>query len=147
MLRIDNINIRNKKILIRVDFNVPIVNGIITDINRIEASVATINYALEQNAAIILMSHLGDPVGGFAEHQNLSLNIIVPILEKLLNKPVKFLTDWFIQDQIDAETGQVVLCENIRFIAAEKQNDPEFAKKLAGCCYRFICNSSPNACI
>ena len=132
MLRIDNINIRNKKILIRVDFNVPIVNGIITDINRIEASVATINYALEQNAAIILMSHLGDPVGGFAENQNLSLNIIVPILEKLLNKPVKFLTDWFIQDQIDAETGQVVLCENIRFIAAEKQNDPEFAKKLAG---------------
>lgn len=136
MLCIDNVDIKNKKILIRVDFNVPIIDGNIIDVSRIEASVPTINYALNQNAAIILISHLGDPVDNLNTSvlqpiQDLSLKIVVPILEKFLNKPVKFISDWFDKNQIDINLGQVVLCENIRLITAEKQNNPEFAKKLA----------------
>lgn len=137
MLCIDNVDIKNKKILIRVDFNVPIIDGNIIDVSRIEASIPTINYALNQNAAIILMSHLGDPVDNLNTSvlqpvQDLSLKIVMPILEKILNKPVKFISDWFDKNQIDVNSGQVVLCENIRLIGAEKQNNPEFAKKLAG---------------
>lgn len=130
MLRIDNIDIKNKKILIRVDFNVPIIDGEIIDISRIEKSIPTIKYALEQNAAIILISHLGDPDAS-QQKSKLSLKIVVPVLEKLLNKSIKFLADW--KESIEVSCGQIVLCENIRFIPEEKQNNLEFAKKLAEC--------------
>ncbi len=87
MLRINDVDISNKKVLIRVDFNVPIVNGKIIDTTRIYASIETIKYALDQNAAIILMSHLGDPNANIEEEdQYLSLQIIVPILENILHK-------------------------------------------------------------
>ena len=137
MLCINNIDIRDKKILIRVDFNVPIKNGIVLDVSRIYANIETINYALEQNCAIILISHLGDPdltVNSLFLNTvttDLSLKIVVPILEKILNKPINFISDWFDKNQIDIDCGKIVLCENIRLTAAEKQNDATFAQKLA----------------
>lgn len=133
MLRINDVDISNKKVLIRVDFNVPIVNGKIIDTTRIYASIETIKYALDQNAAIILMSHLGDPNANIEEEdQYLSLQIIVPILENILHKPVKFIKDWFNENQINVNCGEIVLCENIRLTPKEQQNDIHFSKKLAG---------------
>ncbi|MGD0465340.1 MAG: phosphoglycerate kinase [Gammaproteobacteria bacterium] len=128
MLCINNINIKDKKILIRVDFNIPIVNNEIVDISKIEASIVTIKYALAQNAGVILISHLGDPVN---QDQKLSLQIVLPILERLLKIPVLFSNNLFNCLPVFVENNQVVLCENIRFIEAEKQNNPEFARYLA----------------
>ncbi len=128
MLYINNINIKNKTVLIRVDFNVPIVNGKITDLSRIKASLNTIKYALEQNAGVILISHLGDPT---IFDPQLSLKIVVPVLEQLLKTTVQFSNDLFDQKSIQPKLKQVILCENIRFTAAEKENNLEFAKYLA----------------
>jgi phosphoglycerate kinase len=129
MLCINNINIKDKKILIRVDFNIPIVNNEIVDISKIEASIVTIKYALAQNAGVILISHLGDPVN---QDQKLSLQIVLPILERLLKIPVLFSNNLLNHLPVVVENNKVVLCENIRFIEAEKQNNPEFARYLAG---------------
>ena len=125
MLCINNINIKNKTILIRVDYNVPVVNNKIIDISKIEASIATIKYALTKNAGIILISHLGEP------DQKLSLKIVKPALEQLLNMPVEFSNKLINKEPITVNNNQIILCENIRLIAAEQQNNTEFAKYLA----------------
>jgi phosphoglycerate kinase len=133
MLNIKNLNLNNKKILIRTDFNVPITAGEITDFYRITECIPTIKYALNKNAAIILISHLGEPqqITTPAEQKLLSLQILVPILEKLLNTSVKFLSNWYSQDTINVLPGEIVLCENVRFIPEEQQNDTNFSKRLA----------------
>lgn len=131
---IKDIDIKGKKVLMRVDFNVPLdENQKITDDTRIKAATGTIKYALEQNARLILMSHLGRPKDKF--DPKLSLKPVARRLSELLNKEVKMLNDCAGQEvktQVEAlKAGGVVLLENTRFHPEEEKNDSTFAKELA----------------
>jgi len=121
-----------KRVLVRVDFNVPIKNGAITDDRRIREALPTIKYLMEKGAKVILVSHLGRPKGF---QDDLRLDPVAKRLSELLGKPVKKLNDC-IGEEVEKEVanmnpGDVVLLENIRFYKEEEANDPEFAKKLA----------------
>lgn len=131
---IDNVNFKNKRVLIRVDFNVPLDhNRQITDDTRIRESVPTIQKILNDGGSVILMSHLGRPKGGF--EQDYSLTPIVPRLSKLLNRNIIFTRDLFGQKTIDVcsqlKPGDVVLLENLRFYPEEEKADENFARELA----------------
>jgi phosphoglycerate kinase len=131
---IDQVNFKNKKVLIRVDFNVPLDhNRQITDDTRIRESLPTIKKVLNDGGSVILMSHLGRPKGGF--ENDYSLTPIVPRLTKLLNKNIIFTRDLFGQKTKDVCSklvpGDVVLLENLRFYPEEEGASEEFAKELA----------------
>jgi len=133
-LTIRDVNIKNKRVFIRVDFNVPINSELnITDDTRIRSALPTINYAIDEGAKIILASHLGRPKG--KKNPALTLATVVKRLQRLLNKDVIFLDDC-IGPEVDKvinnmEPGDVVLLENLRFYPGEEGKDDEFAKKLA----------------
>ena len=129
-----DIDIKRKRVLVRVDFNVPQnEKGEITDDKRITEALPTIKYLKENGAKVVLISHLGRPKGKFIE--KLTLRPIAKRLGELLNEEVKFVPD-VIGDEVKAlvssmKEGQVVLLENVRFYAEEEKNDPAFAKKLS----------------
>jgi len=131
---IDEIDIRGKRVLMRVDFNVPLdANGNITDDTRIRSVLPTINYALDEKAMIILASHLGRPKGKRVEE--MSLAPVAKRLSRLIDRPVVMAPDC-IGPETEAvvkamRPGDIVLLENLRFHPEEEQNDEEFAKKLA----------------
>ncbi len=132
---IKDIDVKNKKILVRCDFNVPInsEDGTITDNRRIKAAIPTIQYLLDNNAKVILCSHLGRPKGEF--NLKYSLKPVAEELSKLLNKEVKLATDVIGENAkeltSDIKEGEVVLLENVRFHKEEEKNAPEFSKALA----------------
>ncbi|MDL2236540.1 phosphoglycerate kinase [Christensenellaceae bacterium OttesenSCG-928-K19] len=131
---IEDIDVNGKKVLVRVDFNVPLNDkGEITDETRIQAALPTINYLLGHNAKVILMSHLGRPKGEVKPEY--SLAPVAKRLGELLNTKVVFAKDCVgeeAQKAVDSiEDGQVVLLENLRFHKEETANDSEFAKQLA----------------
>jgi len=130
-----DIDIRGKRILSRVDFNVPLdkKTGQITDDTRIRESLPTIRYCLEQGASVVLMSHLGRPDG--QRVAALSLKPVADRLSQLLNRPVIFLPDCLgpeVESRVRAlKPGEVALLENLRFYPEEEKNDPRFASSLA----------------
>jgi phosphoglycerate kinase len=130
---ITDLGLSGKKALIRVDFNVPIKNGQITDDTRIRASLPSIQYALDKGASVILASHLGRPKG--KPSPEYSLRPVASRLAELLGRAVEFAEDCIgepAKKAIDkAGPGGVILLENLRFHAEEEKNDPEFAKALA----------------
>jgi phosphoglycerate kinase len=131
---IKDLDLRGKRVFIRVDFNVPIKNGAITDDTRITSSLPTIEYALGQGATVILASHLGRPKGRPAPE--FSLKPVADRLSELLKRPVVFASDCIGESAkkaiAEAQAGShVVLLENLRFHAEEEKNDPAFAKSLA----------------
>jgi phosphoglycerate kinase len=130
---ITDLDLSGKKAFIRVDFNVPIKNGRITDDTRIRASLPTIQHALEKGATVILASHLGRPKG--KPNPEYSLRPVASRLAELLGRPVEFAEDCMgepAKKAIDkAGRWGVILLENLRFHAEEEKNDPEFAKALA----------------
>jgi len=130
---VKDIDLKNKRLLIRVDFNVPMMDGKVTDDKRIRAALPTIQYALEQNALLILMSHLGRPKS--ASDSSFSLLPASKVLSSLLGIPVKMAPDCV---GVDVEAmakglkpGEVLMLENTRFHASEEKNDLELAKQLA----------------
>ncbi len=134
MKTIEDFNFKGKKVLIRVDFNVPLNhNRQITDDTRIKESLPTISKILEDGASVILMTHLGRPKGGY-EH-DYSLTTIVPVLSKFLNKNVIFTRDLFSDKtkKVAAalKPGEVMLLENLRFYKEEEKPNEAFAKDLA----------------
>ena len=133
-LTVKDVNFKNKKVIIRVDYNVPLDNDLnITDDIRIKASLATIQYILEQGSSkIILMSHLGRPDGKVV--QSMRLNPVATRLQELLGEKVLKLDDCIgesVKKAIEAGKERVILLENLRFYKEEEKNDPAFAKKLA----------------
>lgn len=131
---IKDIDITGKRVLIRVDFNVPLKEGVVTDDTRIRAALPTITYALEQGASVILMSHLGRPKGKPADE--LKMDPVAKRLGELLKRTVKKMDDC-VGDEVarsarELKPGEVMLLENLRFHAEETANDPAFAKQLAG---------------
>ncbi len=125
--------LNGKKVFVRVDFNVPVENGQISDITRLKASLPTIKYLEKNKAIIILASHFGRPKG--KPNPEYSLKIVAEELSKILGKEVLFIPDCIgekTQNTISGlETGSICLLENVRFYSAEEENDLEFSKKLA----------------
>jgi phosphoglycerate kinase len=131
---IRDIDVQGKRVLMRVDFNVPLKEGAVADDTRILAELPTINYLLEQSAALILCSHLGRPKGKVVPE--LRVDSVAARLSELLGRPVKKLDDC-VGPEVEAavqamQPGDVILLENTRFHPEEKANDPEFARQLAG---------------
>jgi phosphoglycerate kinase len=130
---VQDIDIKNKRVLMRVDYNVPLDENLaITDDARIVKSLDTVKYILSQNASLVLMSHLGRPKGPEAK---LSLKPAAERLSKLIGKKVELAPD-SIGAEVEAKvkalkSGEVLMLENLRFHAEEEKNDPAFAKKLA----------------
>ena len=129
-----DVDVKNKKVLVRVDFNVPMdANGNITDDTRIKASLETIKYLLKNKAVVILMAHLGRPKGKVTA--KFSLAPVAVRLSALLKQNVQFVDNCVGQEVKDAvgqlETGEILLLENLRFHKEEEENDMEFAEKLA----------------
>lgn len=128
-----DVDVSGKKVLMRVDFNVPVKEGRVTDDTRIRASLPTIQYLLENGAAVILMSHLGRPKG--KPTPEYSLAPVAARLAELLGRPVRQLNDC-VGPEVEAacaalQPGEVVLLENLRFHPEEEANDLEFSRKLA----------------
>jgi 3-phosphoglycerate kinase len=130
---IKDIDVDGKRVLVRVDFNVPLDNDRVTDDRRIRAALPTINYLLEHGASVILMSHLGRPKGVY--DPKLSMGPVAARLSELLNKPVKKLDDCVGKDVLETveamKPGDVILLENTRFHPEEKKNEAVFAAQLA----------------
>jgi phosphoglycerate kinase len=145
---IKDIDVKGKRVIMRVDFNVPMANGAVSDDKRIKASLPTIQYILDHGASLVLMSHLGRPKGvGF--EADFSLKAASESLAKLLGKPVQMAPDC-----IGAETeamakalkpGEVLLLENVRFHKEEEKNDPAFAKQLAALGEIYCCDAFGSA--
>src|SRR5246500_650314 len=139
-LSIRVLDLKGKRDVKRVDFNVPLAPGgqEITSDKRIKASLPTIQYALEQGAAVILASHLGRPKG--KPNPEMSLKPVAARLEQLLNRPIKVAPDCAgpaVEAMLPAP-GEVLLLENLRFHAEEEKNDPAFAKQLAALCDVYV---------
>ncbi len=128
-----DIRLKGKRVLMRVDFNVPMKDGAVTDDKRIRAALPTIQYVLEQGASLIVMSHLGRPKGG--PDPEFSLKAAADALANLLDRPVKMAPDC-VGAEVEAlvkalKPGEVLMLENVRFHPEEEKNDPAFAKRLA----------------
>lgn len=130
-----DMDLKSKRVLVRVDFNVPIEDGKITGDDRIRKSIPTINYLLENNAKVILMSHLGRPKGEYKKE--FSLEPVAKRLSELLGVDVKFeseknvVNEKVINDAKNLKDGEVMLLENLRFRKEEEKNDDAFSKELA----------------
>lgn len=135
VIEMASLDLSGKRVLIREDLNVPVSDGEVTSDARIRAALPSINSALEAGAAVMLMSHLGRPTEGVVDSA-LSLQPVAKHLAKLLGRDVPLLSDWI--DGIDIAPGDVVLCENVRFLEGEKACDEVLSKKMAALCDVFV---------
>ena len=128
-----DIDVSGKRALVRVDFNVPLQDGVVTDDRRIRAALPTITYLLKHNASVVLMSHLGRPKG--PEDTQFKMDAVAARLSELLDRSVKKLDDCAgpaVESAVQGmQPGDVILLENTRFHAEEKENEPTFAAHLA----------------
>jgi phosphoglycerate kinase len=135
IVRMTDLELHGRRVLIREDLNVPIRDGRVTDDTRIRASLATIRHARDAGARVMLMSHLGRPAEG-AFDAEASLAPVADRLEKLLGSPVRLVRDWL--DGVDVAEGEVVLCENVRFNRGEKKDDEQLARRMAALCDIYV---------
>ena len=135
ILRMVDLDLAGKRVLIREDLNVPVKNGKVASDIRIQASLPTIQHALNAGAAVMLMSHIGRPVEG-EYNPEYSLQPVADHLATLLNKPVRLEKDWL--EGITISAGEVVLCENVRFNIGEGKDSDELGKKMAELCDIFV---------
>lgn len=136
---VTDIDVKGKKVLVRVDFNVPLKDGKVADDTRIQGALPTINYLLEQESSVILCSHLGRPKG---VDPVFSLQPVAEHLENLVNVPVKFVADCVgpVAEKAAAnlQTKEILVLENTRFHAGETKNDPEMAQQMASLADIFV---------
>ena len=132
--KLTDLNLSNQRVLIRVDMNVPVKNGVISNDIRIRASLPSIQHCLKNGAAVILMTHLGRPTEGEPKPED-SLAPVAARLSELLGQTVPVITDW--QNGIELKPGQVVMLENVRLNRGEKKNNPELGQAYARLCDIF----------
>jgi len=135
VIKMVDLDLAGQRVLIRQDLNVPVKDGKVTSDLRIQASIPTINKALDAGAAVMLMSHLGRPTEGQFD-ELASLKPVAERLSELLNKPVRLAKDWL--EGINISVGEVVLCENVRFNIGEKKNEESLGQKMAALCDIFV---------
>ncbi|APF04983.1 TPA: phosphoglycerate kinase [Legionella pneumophila] len=135
LIKMSDIDLSGKRVLIREDLNVPIKDGMITSDQRLQAALPTIKSALDSGAAVIVLSHLGRPEEGKYE-KKFSLEPVADYLKENLEYPVRFVKDYL--NGLDVKPGELVICENVRFNPGEKSNDESLAKKLANLCDVFV---------
>lgn len=141
MKRIQDIaELEGKRVLVRVDYNVPMKDGVVSDYERVVASLETINYLVDNGAVIVLCSHLGRPEG--TVNPDYSLRPVAKELEKLNKKSVQFVADCVGSERdnalMSAKNSDIVLLENVRFYVEEEANDSLFAQRLARGCDLFV---------
>jgi phosphoglycerate kinase len=139
-ISVKDLDLKGKRVFIRVDFNVPIKEGKVADDTRIRGALPTIQYAIEQGASLVLASHLGRPKG--ERNEKYSLRPVAEHLSNLLGKPVAFAEDCIgnvaTEKASALKGGDVLLLENLRFHAAEEKNDDNFSKQLASLCDLYV---------
>lgn len=133
--RMSDLDLAGKRVLIRLDLNVPIEDGRITSDARVRASLPTIQEAVAKGAKVILVSHLGRPTEGVLD-DSLSLEPVAIRISEYLDMPVKFQREWI--DGVDVDAGQIVLCGNVRFLEGEKADSEELAKRMAALCDIYV---------
>jgi len=135
VLRMTDLDLREKRVLIREDLNVPIKDGQVTSDARIRACLPTIEHALNAKARVMLLSHLGRPEEGVYSEE-FSLKPVGARLSELLGRPIRFEQHWL--DGVSVEPGEAVLCENVRFNKGEKMNSDDLARRMAALCDVFV---------
>jgi phosphoglycerate kinase len=135
VIRMSDLDLSGKRVLIREDLNVPVHDGRVTSDARIRAALPTIRAALDAGAAVMLMSHLGRPTEGSPDDA-FSLLPVAERLAELLGRDVPLESDWI--DGVDVSPGDIVLLENVRFLAGEKACDEDLARKMASLCDVFV---------
>ena len=135
VIKMSDLDLQGKRVMIREDLNVPVKDGIITSDQRLQAALPTLNEALAKGAAVIVLSHLGRPETG-KEESRFSLAPVAEYLRHNLDYPVHFSKQYL--DGVQARPGELVLCENVRFNPGEKECDEPLSKKLAALCDIFV---------
>ncbi len=135
MLKMQDVALGGKRVVIREDFNVPMQDGVISDDTRLRAALPTIDAAAKAGAHVMLLSHLGRPSEGEFDPRY-SLEPVAHRLAELLHKPVRFEFDWM--GGIDMHDGDIVMCENVRFLKGEKANDEDLSRRLAALADVFV---------
>jgi len=135
IIKMQDLELSGKRVLIRQDLNVPIKDGVVVSDARIRASLPTIQQAQAAGAVVLLMSHIGRPTEGQYD-EAFSLKPVAEHLSTLLNLPVRLEKGWL--DGIEAKAGDIVLCENVRFNVGEKKDDEALSKKMAALCDVFV---------
>lgn len=135
VINMKDVDLANKRVLIREDLNVPVKDGKVTSDARIRAALPTIKMALEAGAKVMVMSHLGRPAEGQYEEEY-SLQPVATHIAGLLGQDVPLVKDWL--DGVEVESGQLVLVENVRFNLGEKKDDEALSKKMAALCDVFV---------
>lgn len=135
VLRMSDLDLKGKRVLIREDLNVPVKDGKITSDVRIQASLPTIKLALEKGAKVMVMSHRGRPTEGVLTEKD-SMQLIADYLDDLLDAPVRLVSEYL--DGVDIEQGEVVVFENVRCNVGEKANDERLSKMYAELCDVFV---------
>jgi phosphoglycerate kinase len=142
ILKMTDLDLKDKRVLIRVDFNVPLKDGVITSDKRLRASAPTIKLAADAGARVIVLSHLGQPEEGVFNAE-FSLKPVAAWLSNFFGKQIRLEQNWL--DGVKVEPGEVVLCENVRFNKGEKKDNEELAKKMAALCDIFVMDAFATA--
>lgn len=142
MLRMTDLDLSGKRVLIREDLNVPIRKGAVTSDLRIRAALPTLHAALNQGARVIVLSHLGRPKEGSFDPE-WSLSPVAARLAELLERPVPLRKNWL--EGVECAAGAAVLCENVRFNTGERANDEALSRKMAGLCDVFVMDAFATA--
>ena len=137
-LHLQNLDIANKTLFFRNDFNLPMRDGQITDDTRLLCALASIKHCLQHKAGMILTSHLGRPGKNpdARQQKSYSLKPVAERLQALINQPVTLVTDW--DHPPSAQPGQIIMMENVRFLAGETRNDPQLAQRMAAMCDIYV---------
>jgi phosphoglycerate kinase len=135
VIRMSDLDLAGKRVLIREDFNVPVAGGQVTSDARIRAALPTLHLAVDRGARVLVMSHLGRPKEGLRDPAQ-SLAPVAARLAELLGRPVRLVGDWL--DGVEAAPGEILLLENVRFNKGEKSDDESLARRMAALCDVFV---------